>query len=630
MRGIENFLRLLFLSLLLPAGNILLAQGIDPVAPPVKNVLVVFPYHAYLSASILGEEVIREKTSGLIDISLNLYFEYLDLSRFPGTAYRKAVFDFINGKYAGIGLDCILLASKTALDLRIDGEISVAPDAPSVFFDVNEQALDGVGLPASIYGVTASIDHRPTIEWFEGAKGPIRELAVVYGRGPTDGSSSAPVRELLDFLRARGIRYADLSDRPFSAVLDYVSGMRSGSAVLYHLLFQDAAGDRYRPSEALRRLAAASAVPVLVGYDRFVGLGSLGGYTYSIESQASEAVKMMLAILRGERLGKGRVVKGRGNRFVFDHEVARRFGIRVKDLPAGSLLKNRILSFGELYAREILALSAVILVLAVLVVVLSGQTRRLHRARVALADLNADLESQVSLRTSDLSTANHQLREEIAERARAEKSLHEALAERGVLLKELNHRIKNNLQIVLSLIRLSSSEEPNRETAVLKEAAGRIEAIANVHESFDPDDDSLVVSLDDYLNRLAKDAIGMHAGVSRISIETATGSGMSVPMKTAASVGLIVNELLTNAFKYAYPDGSGGPVRIGSSLSADGTLIVQVSDEGVGIDPEAVARPGSLGMGIVNSLAEGLGARLELEAAPGKGTRWTLSFPKSN
>jgi len=580
-------------------------QGIDASAPPIpKNVLVLFPYHGNLPTVILSESTLRREVEKIDDLDIFLFVEHLDLIRFPDPDYRDASFALIRRKYTRTRIDAVMVASKRMLDLWRARLSDIAPDAPVVFFDINREDFEGASLPPDYFGVAAEVDYRPAVDWATRILPPIKDFALVYGVGPTDEQFKAPIDLLIRHLNAKGISFVDLSDRPYSAVKEHVAGMGQGSAVIYHLLLQDASGASHFPLDVLRDLASFSKAPILVGHDHFVGEGALGGYVYSIESQAEEAARIVLSLLRDARAPRTRVVSDKGNRFMFDHAVMRAFKINVVELPNDAVLKNRHFSLGELYGREIAVIVVAFTVLLSFIVGLAAQKQRLDKARQALSALNADLESQVARRTADLSAA---------------------LFQRGTLLKELNHRIKNNLQIVLSLIRLSNSDEA--ETERLVEAAGRIEAIANVHEAFNPEDAALEVGLDGYLARLAADTEGLRAGSASISIETVAESGVSVPMKTAASVGLIVNELLTNAFKYAYPHGAAGKVFLRSFVPRAGTVMVEVSDEGIGMDPEAARRNGSLGMGIVHSLAESLGASLLLDAVPGRGVKWTLELP---
>ena len=238
------------------------------------------------------------------------------------------------------------------------------------------------------------------------------------------------------------------------------------------------------------------------------------------------------------------------------------------------------------------------------------------------------LAARVRGRTVELSGANERLRGEISARDSAEKSLHEALAAKELMLKELNHRIKNNFMAVLGLVRLSSAGRGEAERNALEETAGRIEAIAKVHEQLEEAPElGDAVDLGAYLADLADSfREGFLAGTA-VSLEVEAESGIVVGIKGAVSIGFMVNELLMNARKHAFPEGRQGRIKVRVGRGGGGGARVAVSDDGVGMEPGRDNEGHSLGSTIVRSMAEGLRAALELDSAPGRGTTWTITLP---
>jgi diguanylate cyclase (GGDEF)-like protein/PAS domain S-box-containing protein len=133
-----------------------------------------------------------------------------------------------------------------------------------------------------------------------------------------------------------------------------------------------------------------------------------------------------LHILRGEPASTIPLIKDQSNRFVFDHLALQRFDIPLAALPPGSIVKNRQYSFWELYQPQIIFVCLTFALLVSLVIILFGITQKLNRTRLALANLNANLEIQVGERTVDLSQINEHLQTEISERKWVEESLREA------------------------------------------------------------------------------------------------------------------------------------------------------------------------------------------------------------
>ncbi len=191
----------------------------------------------------------------------------------------------------------------------------------------------------------------------------------------------------------------------------------------------------------------------------------------------------------------------------------------------------------------------------------------------------------------------------------AEATLREALAraedlaqQRALLLRECNHRVANSLQILASLTRL---QEAGLEDGPAKDALlaihNRIAAVAQVHRRLYTSDDVSRIALHEYLGGLVEELGRATAGV-RLTLEA---EPMTVLTDRAVSLGLIVNELVTNALKYAYPDGRSGAVRVRLSRQEDQGRIA-VEDDGVGSDPHALGGTG-LGRRVVEAMAMKLG-----------------------
>jgi two-component sensor histidine kinase len=210
---------------------------------------------------------------------------------------------------------------------------------------------------------------------------------------------------------------------------------------------------------------------------------------------------------------------------------------------------------------------------------------------------------------------------------RAARDRFEALAlERAMLLREVNHRVGNSLQLVCSFLhmQLSSNLDPEA-AAALAAAHGRVLAVAQVHKRLYTSDDVRSISLDQYLRALVTDieASSDHATGSWLAL---TADPVQIDPDRAVAVGVIVTELVINAMKYAYPGGT-GPVRISLQRAAEGRTRLCVEDDGAGSSPPS---PSSTGMGhlIVAAMADKLGASVTRDAAH-RGTRMVLEFAEA-
>jgi two-component sensor histidine kinase len=219
-----------------------------------------------------------------------------------------------------------------------------------------------------------------------------------------------------------------------------------------------------------------------------------------------------------------------------------------------------------------------------------------------------------------------QAKEAAETEVRAARDRYAALAaEREVLLREVNHRVGNSLQIIASLLHLqASSSDDDGVKAALTNAMGRVAAVAQVHRRLYTSHDLQGVMLDQYLEALLED-LRRSAEGERLTQLTLKGEPIEIDPDRAVAVGIIVSELVINAVKYAYPDGS-GPIYV--ELNRVGDLInLSVEDQGVGLTDTPA--PGSTGMGrrIVDAMAAKLEARIKLGRGASAGTRVALSLP---
>lgn len=204
-----------------------------------------------------------------------------------------------------------------------------------------------------------------------------------------------------------------------------------------------------------------------------------------------------------------------------------------------------------------------------------------------------------------------------------------SLAEKETLLKEVHHRVKNNLQVIASLLRLQADGigDP-RLTVALRESQNRVESMALIHEQLYETEDLREVDLARHASLLASNLVRSYAiDEGRISWSV-TIQSVPLTVDRAIPAGLILNELISNAFKHAFPDGRKGSLSIEGRRSG-GSVVLEVRDDGVGV-PEGVdpARPKSLGLEIVAILTRQLKGTFEIER--GCGALCRVTFPQSH
>ncbi|HYF54478.1 MAG TPA: sensor histidine kinase [Salinarimonas sp.] len=250
---------------------------------------------------------------------------------------------------------------------------------------------------------------------------------------------------------------------------------------------------------------------------------------------------------------------------------------------------------------------------AVLAIVLSYNVvqRRVNAERLAASRALGELDARLLAATQDA----------LAEQRKA-------ATEREVLLREIYHRVKNNLQIVQSLLRLASRDLSPEQQEPFEAAVRRIGAMARVHTLLYNAPDLASVDLRDYLDDLLQEvALSFDAEERGIAV-VLEAQPMRIPLDTAVPLAFIAVELLTNAFRHAFPDDRGGTVRV-RAHEEGGRGVLEVSDDGIGF-PSEPPRRRSLGLTIVTQLVRQIEGELTNPAPGTSTTRITFSLaPKA-
>jgi two-component sensor histidine kinase len=215
---------------------------------------------------------------------------------------------------------------------------------------------------------------------------------------------------------------------------------------------------------------------------------------------------------------------------------------------------------------------------------------------------------------------------DVTEARRLDERIKASLREKEVLLKEIHHRVKNNLQIVSTLLDLQSDHTSDPRTLeMFRESRGRVKSMALIHERLYHSHDVAHVNFTEYVRQLADDLFYTYRVGDDIRLELA----VDIPPLTidiAIPCGLLLNELMSNCFKHAFRDAPEGCIRVSLSRAPDGWNVLTVADDGPGFPAGTDFRnTTSFGLQLVNTLAEQLEGTIELTCD--RGTTFTVRFP---
>lgn len=240
--------------------------------------------------------------------------------------------------------------------------------------------------------------------------------------------------------------------------------------------------------------------------------------------------------------------------------------------------------------------------------------------------LKEAFERKVEERTRELQALNARLLADVAQRRRVEEQLHASLQHKEGLLKEIHHRVKNNLQVISSLLALQADYIQNPQALeAFQDSQHRIRSMALIHEKLYQSESIVGIDFAEYIQHLTTHLFRSYRVDPRLIRLNTDLAGVLLSVDTAIPCGLIVNELVSNCLKHAFPAGRSGEIRLALRMGPEGGVVLVVGDNGVGFPPGLnFSHAASLGLQLVRILTEQLDGTLTLEQQAG--TTITLTF----
>jgi PAS domain S-box-containing protein len=220
--------------------------------------------------------------------------------------------------------------------------------------------------------------------------------------------------------------------------------------------------------------------------------------------------------------------------------------------------------------------------------------------------------------------------QDITERKQSEQQMLQSLHEKEVLLKEIHHRVKNNLQVVSSLLNLQANHlRDDTVKVIFKESQNRIRSMALVHEYLYRSTDLANINFSDYVSKFLSEIVRSYsASIGRVRVRTHV-ENVTLSINEAIPCGLIINELATNAIKYAFPTRHNGELTVSMEKAASGVWELIVQDNGVGLPEEfQIESASTLGMRLVYSFVRQLKGTIDIDR--NRGTRFAITFTSAS
>lgn len=326
--------------------------------------------------------------------SVETYVRYMDTKRIHQPGYLEKLKELYKESFGGIRFNAILVSDNDAFDfIRQYGE-ELFPGVPVIFCgvdDFHDEMLEG---HPNMTGVVEQKDYRETIELALKLRPQARKVVVVSDETKTGIAQRRAVQhEAVKFPAGISFQYLSLGEQTMEEMAAKLAALGDDSVALLLLHFTDKSGRSYSHDQTVRYLTSSSAVPSFTVADARLGLGVLGGRVSSGYYQGMIAAQMALRVLGGEDVRALPIVRQSPNKYMFDHQVLRRFHVHERTLPPESVIINKPRSLFEEYRLQFITAAGAFIVLVIFNILMFVEAHRRKKAERRARELAREWES---------------------------------------------------------------------------------------------------------------------------------------------------------------------------------------------------------------------------------------------
>ncbi|MBY5333740.1 HAMP domain-containing histidine kinase [Rhizobium leguminosarum] len=341
------------------------------IIDPVPRVLVLYPYDERIAATTAAGEALRsrllEATNGRID----LFSEFLDLSRFPEGDHVARMARYLGEKYAARRPDVVVALGKESASFVTANRGTIAPGAKIVAAGFGTATADKISLPNDVIGAFTTFDILKTAEMARSLQPDARHLYIVGGSSDFDRGWLTTARAALEqFSKSYETTY--LEDLTIDEFVDRASRVPPDSIILALTVFKDRAGRNFIPRDAIGQIAATASAPVYGPYQTYIDHGVVGGNTVTFEALGRTVGDLVIDAIAGKPLLDIEAPQT----YIADARQLKRWGLAEKDLPPGTIQMHRERSLWEEHWVVLVAGSGLVLAQASIISVLLLERRR--------------------------------------------------------------------------------------------------------------------------------------------------------------------------------------------------------------------------------------------------------------
>ena len=569
-----------------------------------RHVLVLYSGPLDFPATRQAEKGIREVFVSRTRFNIQLFSEYLDLSRFRDEGQRTAQVDLLRQRYAQDGIDLIISVDLPAAEFLLQFADQVFGETPIVMCSIPRSQSDR--FTADALKSRAVVVFEPSIaeELVATAltlRPASRHAVLIAGDYDNDRIRVAQLRKVLS-LRGKQLELIDLSGLAVEHLVERLRRLPTDAVIFFSTFFVDATGRSFVPRDVLRLVADNADIPVFGPYESYMGAGIVGGRLISLMRQGQRAAELGSRILNGADPTDISFDDGRDTCVTtFDWRQLQRWQIDHRNLPAEANLLYREPTLWDLYKYYFLGTFLLVALQSVLIVALMVNLRQRKKAEMALRDSQQDLEvlagRLISSQEEELRRLSREFHDDIAQRLAAVSIAAGTLEKQsGKLAPQVSQKIEHIKDELICLSEDVHSISRELHPAILKDL-GLERAVRSL---------CMTVSDRENLN------IEFHPHAVP---ET-------VPKEAALCVYRIVQESLRNIAKHARAHNVEVSLR-----HCDAALCLEVTDDGVGFAPKSVRHTPGIGLASMRERVQFAKGEFTIRSEPGKGTSVAVAVP---
>ena len=556
-----------------------------------------------------------------------IFSEYLDSTRFPGKHQAELLRDYLREKYASQKIDAVVATPDPALEFLLRYRSDLFSNSPIVFVAVRRPPPEVLAAGPGVTGIIRANTHRKTVDLALKLQPETQEIYVISGTPERDKRFETTSREELAGYEKR-VRITYLTDLPVSELVNRVKDLPPRSIILYTWQRSPVESEKaLHTFQILEQIKQTASVPIYGMGSRNVGYGLLGGYVQDSERNGLEAAEIVRRILHGTR-ASNIPVDSAASVPMFDWRELKRWGLRESSLPKDSVVRFKEFTLWEQYRLRFILVGGLLILQTGIITALLAERRRRRRAKEALDELNAELETRIDARTNALNAKTRELESFTYSVAHDLKApLRGIDGYTGLLLEDYAKKLEGEGLTFLQKIQ-NSTDEMNQLIDDLL-AYSRLE-----RRELKADRLELAPIINSLVEEKRREA-------TERPIEFVVEVNGAIVTADLSGLAQAVRNYLDNAIKFTRK-ATEPRIEVGSREDSESCLL-WVRDNGIGFDMKHHDRifdifqrlngtedyPGTgVGLAIVRKAMERIGGKAWAESEPGNGATFYLEFPK--